>query len=82
VEFYIKNKALGSILAPVLNEAGVGDAVKAGIEFDEVKLGGIPVQALGRGDFFGVPGFDETGVRPTGSAYKYFSGHKTSLLET
>ena len=81
VQFDIENKIRRSRVAPSPHEHWIGDGVKGGIDFNHVKMLGIPAEAIGRTHLSWIPKLDEPGIRPTSRSDENLCSHAITVME-
>src|SRR5689334_25165731 len=81
VQFDVENKTRRSGVAPSAHKHRIGDGVKSGIDFNHVKMLGIPAEAIGRTHLSWIPKLDEPGIRPTSRSDENPCSHATTVME-
>ena len=75
----IEAEAIGSFFGPTAGDGLIGQPIESGVDFDEVKVLGVPFKPAGGGDLFRIPIGDETGISPTSGACQDLAHDETSV---
>src|SRR6478609_1361906 len=72
MQFYVECELIRRRSTPSLHHSRLWYGIECRVHFDQIEMLRVPRQPVAGRQFFRIPTFHETGVRPTGRADKNF----------